>query len=103
MKEFPDQRLRIAQAIGGQQRLHVGLARFQASVLHLGQGFQDKNRRPDLALGYQALAIAQRNLGIGGLLGVGAFKPLRGVGAGGFRHLCQLEEGGRRACLVASL
>ena len=103
LKELPDQRLRVAQAIGGQQRLDVGLTHFQARVLRLGQRFQDKDRGPDLALRDQALAVAQSNLGVGGVFGVGAFKPLRGVGAGSFRHLCQLEEGGSRACFVSSL
>ena len=38
-----------------------------------------------------------------GVLGVGAFEPLGGVGAGGFRDLCQPEEGRRCTGFVSGL
>ena len=62
LKELPDQRLGIGQAIRGEQCLHVGLTHFQGRVLRLGQRLQNKDRGPDLALRDQALAVTQSNL-----------------------------------------
>ena len=62
LKELPDQRFRVGQAIRRQERLHVGLTRFQARVLRLGQWFQHEYGGPYLALRDQALAVAQSNL-----------------------------------------
>ena len=63
LKKLPDQGLGVSQPIRGHERLHVGLAHFQACVLRLGQRFQHKYGGPDLALGDQAFAVAQGNLG----------------------------------------
>ena len=89
LKQLPYQRFGVSEAIRGEQRLHVGLAGFERCILNLSQRLQNKDSGSHLALCDQALAITQCDAAVRRIFGVGPLKPLRGVGAGSFRHLCE--------------